>query len=124
MSKVSNKFLAQAPANTLKGNSTGSTANIADLTIAQVLTMLGRKSANTTIGSAATSVTVTFSNSFAYSSATAFTVTATMINTIDANPQYIPVTITATSTTGFVAKWNAPTPTANYILSWQAALIN
>jgi hypothetical protein len=40
MSKVSNKFLAQAPANTLKGNNTGSTANVADLTVSQVQTLL------------------------------------------------------------------------------------
>jgi hypothetical protein len=40
MSKVSNKFLAQVPADTLKGNNTGSTANVTDLTVSQVQTML------------------------------------------------------------------------------------
>jgi hypothetical protein len=38
---VSNSKLAQAPADTLKGNNTGSTANVADLTVSQVNTMLG-----------------------------------------------------------------------------------
>jgi hypothetical protein len=40
MSQVANKFLAQVPADTLKGNNTGSTANVTDLTVAQVQAML------------------------------------------------------------------------------------
>lgn len=46
MSKITNKFLAQVPAHTLKGNNTGSTANVTDLTVSQVLAMLGLTAAN------------------------------------------------------------------------------
>ena len=38
---VSNSKLAQAPTDTLKGNNTGSTANVTDLTVSQINTMLG-----------------------------------------------------------------------------------
>jgi hypothetical protein len=40
MAQIVNKFLAQVPATTLKGNSTGSTANVSDLSVATVQTML------------------------------------------------------------------------------------
>lgn len=38
---VTNALLAQAPASTIKGNNTGSTANVADLTVLQAQSLLG-----------------------------------------------------------------------------------
>lgn len=49
MSKITNKFLAQMPTLTIKGNNTGGTANPLDLTVSQVNTMLGDILANGTV---------------------------------------------------------------------------
>ena len=85
------------------------------------LTSLGIFAGKSTLGSGVTSVSPTFSTAFG---STGYAVTAVLLNTTDSNPQFQPVTITAQSTTGFTASWNAPTATANYILSWQAILNN
>lgn len=42
---ITNSLLAQIPANTIKGNNTGATANVANLTVSQVLAMLNIQSA-------------------------------------------------------------------------------
>jgi hypothetical protein len=46
---ISNGMLAQAPADTIKGNNTGSTGNVTDLTVSQVNTLLGDILANGTV---------------------------------------------------------------------------
>jgi len=114
---VTNSNLSQMATLTIKGNNTGGTANAADLTAAQVLTMLGIFAGTTAISNGGTSVSVTFSTAYAN---TSYSVTANFLNTTDSNTQFQPITITAQSTTGFTATWNAPVPTANYLLSWQA----
>jgi hypothetical protein len=47
-----------------------------------------------------------------------YRVGAWIFNSTDANPQFIPVTITNRTTNGFTAKWNAPTDSANYKLMY------
>lgn len=54
---------------------------------------------------------------------TSFVVTATFSNTVDTVPLYQPVTITSKTTTGFTAKWNASTDSANYSLEYHIAVI-
>lgn len=75
------------------------------------------RAGNQTISSGVATVAVTFSSSMPN---TSYSVTATLVNTTDANPQFQPITITAFSTTGFTAKWNANTDSANYVLNWTA----
>lgn len=69
------------------------------------------------IGSGVTQLAVTFGTAF---EDTNYTVTANMSNVTDSSPDFQPVVITSKSTTGFTAKWNAATPTANYKLEWIA----
>ena len=89
---------------------------------ATTLTSLGIRSGQTTIGSGVTtSGTITFSTTLG---TTSYSITATMVNTTDTNPEYIPVTVVTQTATGFSVSWNAATPTANYVLNWQAIVNN
>lgn len=64
-----------------------------------------------------TSKAVTFGTAFAN---TNYQVIATLVNTTDTNVQFIPITITAKSTTGFTASWADAIDNANYSLSYIA----
>lgn len=47
-----------------------------------------------------------------------YVVLGQIVNETDPDPEYIPVTITNKTTTGFTASWNAPLDTANYLLDY------
>lgn len=98
-----------------------STGLLAAATGAATLTALGIFAGKTAISSGVTTQAVTFSSSFG---STNYAVTANLLNTVDASPQFQPITITAQSTSGFTATWNAPTDSANFLLSWQAIINN
>jgi len=68
------------------------------------------------ISSGQATLTVTFTSTVPD---TNYTVAANFQNTTDTNPQFQPITITAKTTGGFTAKWNANTDTANYSLTYQ-----
>ena len=68
-----------------------------------------------TLSSGVTSATVTFPATLQTGSSTP-SVVAWLVDVTDTNPQFQPVTITSYSSTSFVAKWNAPTNSANYVL--------
>lgn len=51
-------------------------------------------------------------------SGTNYVVLAQVANITDSHPEYIPVTITNRTPTGFTASWNAPLDTSNYLLDY------
>jgi hypothetical protein len=75
------------------------------------------RAARESLADTETSKAVTFSSAFAD---TNYTVVAVMENTTDSSVDYQPVTITAKSTTGFTAEWNAGIDGSNYSLAWYA----
>lgn len=53
-----------------------------------------------------------------------YSVIAQIVNTIDTNPEYIPVIITNKTINGFTASWNAPVDSANYSLDYIVPGVN
>jgi hypothetical protein len=67
------------------------------------------------VTSGVSTISVTFSSAIA---STSYSVVCTWQNLTDAHPQFQDIVVTAFSTTGFTATWNAPTDSANYSVSW------
>lgn len=79
------------------------------------------RAGKTSISSGVATQAVTFSTTLG---TTNYAITCNLLNTTDANPQFQPITVTAQSATGFTVKFNVPTDTANYVLSWNAVVNN
>lgn len=67
------------------------------------------------IGNAASTKAVTFTTDFG---STNYAVLTSITNVTDATPIFLQVVVTAKSSSGFTATFNAPTDTANYILEY------
>lgn len=72
-------------------------------------------SASVAIGSAASSKAVTFTTDYG---STNYVVLTSITNVTDATPIFLQVVVTAKSSSGFTATFNAPTDTANYVLEY------
>lgn len=81
-------------------------------------TPTGGEAQEVVLTSGTTSIDVTYVNPQV---GTTYVVLAQIINITDTNPEYIPVTITAKSTTGFTATWNTPLETSNYLLDYMVS---
>lgn len=66
-----------------------------------------------TIGTTSSAITFPIAQSTG-----SYLVLTQVINTVDVNPQYIPVDVINKTTTGFTVSWNDPLPTANYSLDY------
>jgi hypothetical protein len=65
-----------------------------------------------------TSIVVTFDTPLP---SAVYTILAQMVNVTDADPEFQPITITNKTVSGFTAKWNRPTDTANYLIDYIVA---
>jgi hypothetical protein len=86
---------------------------------APTLSSLGIRAGSQSVSSGATSVSVTFSTTLG---STSYALNPIFINTVDASPQYQPITVSAQSATGATFSWNAPTGSANYSIQYTAIL--
>jgi hypothetical protein len=97
----------------LKANSATATGlEWGDAPVANVI-----RAGRAAIATATSTSVVTFSTALAN---TNYAVNHTFENTTDTDPIFLQAMITAKSTTGFTATFNAPTDSANYVMNWQA----
>ena len=96
-------------------NSPTDTANYAvDYVVAGAQEQMGEA----IIGINGTSVTVTLPIPLV---STAYVVIGEFVNTVDATPQFQPVTVTNKTASAFTVTWNMPCDTGNYRLAYQVA---
>lgn len=69
------------------------------------------------ISNGASSKAITFSSAMAD---TTYSIDFAIENVTDASPIFLQGVVTAKATTGFTVTFNAPTDSANYVLSWHA----
>lgn len=50
-----------------------------------------------------------------------YSLTASITNLIDPDPQYLTIVNTVKTVNGFTAEFNAPTDSANYVIEWKIA---
>lgn len=67
------------------------------------------------LGDGVSTASVTFSSALSTSD---YTITYSLVNTVDANPKFLDVIVTAKSTTGFSVKFHQNTDSANYLLEY------
>lgn len=107
---VSNAKLSQAPANTIKGNNTTSTASVADLTVVQTLQMLGCFNNNVINKTSNYTVQTTDTGMFVLTGASQFTLT---LNAATGYPTNFCIAVTNQDTRGKTIACNGLT---NFIL--------
>ena len=80
-------------------------------------TSFNGRAGSQTVSNATTSQAITFSSTLG---TTNYAISVVWRNTVDSNPQFQQIDITAKSATGFTASWNAPTDSVNYVLEFTA----
>ena len=74
-------------------------------------------SGSSAIAEGATSISVTYAGAFTN---TSYALVVNLVNLIDSSPQFQPLAVTEITASGFTAKWNAPTDSANYMIDYIA----
>jgi hypothetical protein len=80
------------------------------------------KSGIESLSNGATSIAVTFP--FPALNSSSYALVPRFANTVDSSVLYQPITITSKSISGFTAKWNSGTDSANYQLEWIVHITN
>lgn len=93
------------------------TANTDAVNVGQLTTAFSDRyrADSVALGNGVSTASVTFSSALATAD---YTITYSLVNTVDANPKFLDVIVTAKSTTGFSVKFHQNTDSANYLLEY------